>query len=69
MPISRDIVVFQTQLSDGIAGTENWFKGGGNGIIILAPASSVDLLKPLNLNFIEIVRDEYFILLSVNKNK
>lgn len=48
---------------------ENWFKGGGNGIIILAPASSVDLLKPLNLNFIEIVRDEYFILLSVNKNK
>lgn len=48
---------------------ENWSKNDGDGIIILAPASLVELLRQLDLNFIEIVRDEYFILVSLFKDK
>ncbi len=54
----------------------NWFHsqkstdllGSQNGIIILTPVNSVELLNPLNLKFVEIVRDEYFILLSIYKD-
>lgn len=70
----EDLCLYYFYLSDLIerwdySDVDDWFNNHGNGIIIMSPASSVESLRKLNLNVIEIARDQYFMLAGIYKNK